>query len=157
MPGLDTGESVLGEQHVIVETEEAKVVLTLDPRAPGHTIVVWKSHRHDFTELDESSTATLFTLCRDVARAMTQALAGVERVYLVTMCDGPVNHLRVQLIPRYRGSPIGSTRPVDRRSPVIDGGKSRPPSLRHSPGELPASLGRGRLCDRMRWVLGGHG
>ena len=118
---LDTGGSVLGQQHVIVETQHAKAVLALDPRAPGHTVVVWKPHRHDFTELDEAETATLFTLCRDVASAMTEALAGVKRVYLVTMCDGPVNHLHVQLIPRYRESPIGSTRLVDQRGPLIDG------------------------------------
>lgn len=96
-------------------------MLALDPRVPGHTIVVWKRHVHDFSELDDRETAHLFTVCRDVARALRTALADVERVYQVTMCDGPINHLHIQLIPRYAGTPIGSMRLIDPRGPVLDG------------------------------------
>jgi diadenosine tetraphosphate (Ap4A) HIT family hydrolase len=32
-----------------------------------------------------------------------------------------VNHLHLQLIPRYAGTPIGSRRLVDPRGPVLDG------------------------------------
>ena len=112
---------VLGPQHHIVDDDEIQVVLALDPRTPGHTIVVWKAHAHDFTELDDHQTARLFTTCRDVARALRAALTDVERVYQVTMCDGPINHLHIQLIPRYAGTPIGSQRLVDPRGPVLDG------------------------------------
>ncbi|HEY9293244.1 MAG TPA: HIT family protein [Microlunatus sp.] len=112
---------VLGPQHRIAEDDYVRVVLALDPRVPGHTIVVWKPHAHDFTELDDQQTARLFTVCRDVARALRTALTGVERVYQVTMCDGPVNHLHIQLIPRYAGTPIGSKRLIDPRGPVLDG------------------------------------
>jgi diadenosine tetraphosphate (Ap4A) HIT family hydrolase len=31
-----------------------------------------------------------------------------ESVYLVTMCDGPMNHFHVQLIPRYANELRGS-------------------------------------------------
>lgn len=112
---------VLGHQHVITDDEDARVVLALDPRVPGHTIVVWKRHVHDFSELDDRETARLFLICRDVARALRTALTDVERVYQVTMCDGPINHLHVQLIPRYAGTPIGSQRLIDPRGPVLDG------------------------------------
>jgi diadenosine tetraphosphate (Ap4A) HIT family hydrolase len=37
------------------------------------------------------------------------------------MCDGGINHLHVQLFPRYAGDPIGSTRFVAPRSPLADG------------------------------------
>jgi hypothetical protein len=37
------------------------------------------------------------------------------------MCDGPINHLHLQLFPRYPGEPIGSTRFVAPRQPLIDG------------------------------------
>lgn len=112
---------VLGPQHLIADDEDVRVVLASDPRVPGHTIVVWKPHVHDFTELDDAATARLFTTCRNVARALRAALTGVERVYQVTMCDGPLNHLHVQLIPRYAGTPLGSRRLVDPRGPVLDG------------------------------------
>lgn len=116
-----SGADVLGPQYVITDQEDVRVVLASDPRVPGHTIVVWKPHVHDFTELDDAATARLFTTCRDVARALRVALTDVERVYQVTMCDGPVNHLHVQLIPRYAGTPIGSRRLIDPRGPVLDG------------------------------------
>lgn len=118
---LASGGAVFGEQCVIAEDDEFRAVLAPDPRAGGHTIVVWKPHAHDFTELDDAATARLAVVCRDVARAIRAALAGVERVYQVTMCDGAVNHLHVQLIPRYAGTDNGSARLVDRRGPLIDG------------------------------------
>ena len=96
-------------------------MLSFDPRSPGHTIVVWNIHVQDFTELDDSETAAIALLCRDVARAIKVALDGVERVYQVTMCDGPLNHLHFQLIPRYAGAEIGSSRLVDVRRPLLDG------------------------------------
>ncbi|WP_195909165.1 HIT family protein [Microlunatus sp. Gsoil 973] len=112
---------VLGPQFVVADETDVRIVLASDPRVPGHTIVVWKQHVHDFTELDDEATARLFTVCRNTARALRGALSGAERVYQVTMCDGPVNHLHVQLIPRYAGTPIGSRRLVDARGPVLDG------------------------------------
>ena len=33
---------------------------------------------------------------------------GAESVYLCTMCDGPMNHFHVQLIPRYSFEKRGS-------------------------------------------------
>lgn len=116
-----TDGAVLGVQSVIAEDDDARAVLALDPRVAGHTIVVWKRHAHDFTELTDEETASLFRFCRDIARAIRAAIEGVERVYQVTMCDGEVNHLHIQLIPRYAGTPIGSSRLVDPRGPLLDG------------------------------------
>ena len=116
-----TGGGVLGEQSVIADHDDVRAVLALDPRVAGHTIVVWKAHVHDFTGLDDAETARLFTFARDIARAIRSAIDGVERVYQVTMCDGPVNHLHLQLIPRYTGTEIGSRRLVDPRGPLRDG------------------------------------
>lgn len=118
---LETGGSVFGEQCVVTDEPDVRAVLALDPRAPGHTIVVWKPHAHDFTELDDDATARLFIVCRNVARAIRGSIAGVERVYQVTMCDGPVNHLHIQLIPRYAGTANGSARLVDTRRPLLNG------------------------------------
>ena len=35
-------------------------------------------------------------------------LYGCESVYLCTMCDGPMNHFHIQLIPRYADEKRGS-------------------------------------------------
>jgi diadenosine tetraphosphate (Ap4A) HIT family hydrolase len=113
-----TGGAIFGQQHVLYEDDRLFAVLASDPRSPGHTIVVWRAHVQDFTGLDQRDTAHLFSVCTEVARAIRAALAGTERVYLVSMCDGPVNHLHVQLIPRYEHEAIGSKRLVSSRQPL---------------------------------------
>ena len=105
---LATGE-VFPDQTIIEEDERFRVVLDLNPRARGHTIVIYKPHRADFTELAPEETAALFTRCTRVANAIKRGL-GAEKVYLVTMCDGGLNHLHVQLLPRFAGEPVGSKR-----------------------------------------------
>ena len=108
------------QQPVIYEDEQFKVVLDLYPRTRGHTIVVYKPHREDVSHLTKEETADLFQLCVRVVNAIKQAL-GAEKVYLNTMCDGAINHLHVQLLPRYSGDPIGSKRFVAPRTPLTDG------------------------------------
>lgn len=117
---LATGE-VFGDQPVVADGARIRIMLDSFPKAHGHTIVVWKPHRADFTELEPHETAELFTRCTEVANAITRAL-GAEKVYLVTMCDGEPNHLHVQLIPRYPGEPIGSRRLAGARLPIRDPG-----------------------------------
>ncbi len=107
---LQTGE-IFGAQSLIYEDADFRVVLELHPRMVGHTIVLYKPHREDVSELTDDETARIFQMCVRVIQAIKQAL-GAEKVYLVTMCDGPINHLHIQLLPRYPGEPIGSRRLV---------------------------------------------
>ncbi len=111
------GGTLLGRETVIAVRGPVQASLSADPRAPGHTIVGWLPHVPDFLGLGEAETATLFNAAREVGLALREAV-GCERVYLVTMCDGALNHLHLQLIPRYPGSAIGSGRLVDPRQPL---------------------------------------
>jgi len=115
---LATGEFFAG-QAVIADEERIRIVLDSNPKTRGHTIVVWKPHRRDFSELKPKETAELFTRCTEVANAIKRGL-GAEKIYLVTMCDGEPNHLHIQLIPRYAGEGIGSKRFVAPRTPIED-------------------------------------
>lgn len=113
---LATGEIFAG-QTVIADGDRIRIVLDPNPKSRGHTIVVWKPHRADFSDLDPGETAELFVRCTEVANAIKHGL-GAEKVYLVTMCDGEPNHLHIQLIPRYAGEKIGSKRFVAPRTPI---------------------------------------
>jgi diadenosine tetraphosphate (Ap4A) HIT family hydrolase len=112
--------SIFGRQPVVYEDSRHKVVLDLFPRAPGHTIVVYKPHREDLSQLRPDETSALFQLCVRLMNAIKGGL-GAEKVYLNTMCDGPINHLHVQLLPRYPGDPIGSGLFVAERGKLVDG------------------------------------
>lgn len=116
---LATGE-LFGDQFVVFDDDTFRVVLEGHPRAHGHTIIVYKPHRDDFTQLAPDETSALFGLATRVANALMQAL-GAEKIYLVTMCDGMPNHLHLQLLPRLPGEPTGSRRFVAPRGVLADG------------------------------------
>jgi diadenosine tetraphosphate (Ap4A) HIT family hydrolase len=119
---LETGQ-VFGNQHIVYEDNLFKVVLELYPRMKGHTIVIYKPHREDISELSEDEACRVFQICVKVVKAIKKAL-GAEKVYLNTMCDGKINHLHFQLFPRYTGDPIGSERFVSERRPLTNGGET---------------------------------
>lgn len=89
------------------------------PRMRGHTIVVYKPHREDISELSTDEAGAVMTMCIRTVQALKGAL-GAEKVYVNTMCDGTPNHLHVQLFPRYAGEEMGSRRFVLARSPIED-------------------------------------
>ncbi len=117
---LQTGGDLFGDEHIVYEDDMFKVALEPYPRARGHTIVVYKPHREDISELSEEEAGRVFEVCVRVVKAIEEGL-GAEKVYLNTMCDGPINHLHLQLFPRYPGEKIGSTRFVAPRGPLVDG------------------------------------
>ena len=92
---------------MIFENELFECFLNGNPRAIGHTIINSKNHYKDMMEIPDS-------LCNEVylfAKKMMNILKDVykcESVYLCTMCDGPMNHFHVQLIPRYSYEERGS-------------------------------------------------
>jgi diadenosine tetraphosphate (Ap4A) HIT family hydrolase len=116
---LQTGE-LFRDQHVVYEDELFRVALDLNPRMRGHTVVLFKPHREDVSELSADEAGLVFAFCVLMTRAIKAGL-GAEKVYLNTMCDGGINHFHVQLFPRYPGDPIGSGRFIAPRGPVVNG------------------------------------
>ncbi len=116
---LATGEP-FGDGTLVYEDDLFKVRLDAYPRARGHTIVVYKPHRVDLSELAPDEAGRVFRMCVGVAKAIKRGL-GAEKVYLNTMCDGPLSHLHLQLFPRYAGDPTGSRRFVAERGLLVDG------------------------------------
>ncbi len=119
---LATGQLFV-EPFLVYEDEDLKVVLDPYPRMKGHTIIVYKPHREDISFLSEDVADRVFRMCIMVVKAIKEAL-GAEKVYLNTMCDGEINHLHFQLLPRYPDEPIGSKRFVLERRPLIDGNET---------------------------------
>jgi diadenosine tetraphosphate (Ap4A) HIT family hydrolase len=116
---LETNQ-LFRDQHVVYDDDLFRVVLETYPRMRGHTIVLYKPHREDFAELLEDEVAVVMLACLRVMQALKEGL-GAEKVYLNTMCDGTINHLHLQLFPRYPGERIGSTRFVAPRGPLVGG------------------------------------
>ena len=105
---IATGE-LFDPQAIIYEDDLYRVALELFPRVYGHTIIIYKPHREDISQLEDDEAGSPFQMCVKVIKALKVAL-GAEKVYLNTMCDGEINHLHFQLFPRYKGDTIGSKR-----------------------------------------------
>ena len=64
-------------------------------------------HYKDMMDIDDDICKKVFLLSKKVMNIIKEVY-GTESVYLCTMCDGPMNHFHVQLIPRYAFEERGS-------------------------------------------------
>ena len=92
---------------MIYEDEKFECFLVGNPRAEGHTAISTKKHFKDMMEIDDETCKEVFLLAKKVMNALKEVY-DAESVYLCTMCDGPMNHFHVQLIPRYSFEKRGS-------------------------------------------------
>lgn len=92
---------------IIYEDDKFECFLVGNPRAEGHTAISSKKHFKDMMEIDDETCNEMFILAKRVMNILKEVYSS-ESVYLCTMCDGPMNHFHVQLIPRYAFEKRGS-------------------------------------------------
>lgn len=100
--------------RMLFENSYFDCLLISNPRAPGHTIISTKEHYKDMMELPDDLCREIYSFARRAMVAL-KSVYGAESVYLCTMCDGPMNHFHVQLIPRYAHERRGSLNFVKER------------------------------------------
>ena len=101
---------------LLFENELFECMLVGNPRAPGHTAIISKVHYKDMLAIPDELCAEVYVFAKKAMNAL-KAVYGAESVYLCTMCDGPMNHFHVQLIPRYTYEKRGSRNFVKERQP----------------------------------------
>lgn len=99
---------------LLYENELFECFLAANPRAIGHTIISTKKHYKDMMESEDELCKHLFVFARKAMCAIKETY-NAESVYLCTMCDGPMNHFHIQLIPRYNYEKRGSKNFVKER------------------------------------------
>ena len=103
---------------MLYENENFECFLCGNPRAPGHTIISSKKHYKDMMEIPDSLCSEIFIFAKK-AMNIIKEVYGSESVYLCTMCDGPMNHFHIQLIPRYNYEKRGSKNFVKPREEFV--------------------------------------
>ena len=105
----ENGNVLYGDNQdkIFYEDEKYECFLVGNPRAEGHTAISTKKHFKDMMEIDDETCREIFVLAKKVMNAIKEVY-NAESVYLCTMCDGPMNHFHVQLIPRYKNEKRGS-------------------------------------------------
>ena len=94
-------------ETTLYENDLFTCVLIGAPRAPGHCCIISKEHFKDMMDIPDQLCTAVYLFAKKAMNALKQVY-GSESVYLCTMCDGPVNHFHVQLIPRYAHENRGS-------------------------------------------------
>ena len=95
------------KDKMLYEDEEFECFLVGNPRANGHTAISTKKHFKDMMEIDDKTCTNIFILAKKVMNVLKEVYLA-ESVYLCTMCDGPMNHFHIQLIPRFSFEKRGS-------------------------------------------------
>ena len=104
---------------IIYEDEVLECFLVGNPRADGHVAISSKKHYKDMLEIDDELCKTVFVFAKKMMNIIKEVYDS-ESVYLCTMCDGPMNHFHVQLIPRYSFEKRGSTNFVKARKEYVE-------------------------------------
>ncbi len=105
-------------KQMLYEDELFECFLVSNPRSIGHTVISTKNHYKDMLEIDDELCKKIFVLAKKVMQVLKDVYK-VPSVYLCTMCDGPMNHFHIQLIPRENSMPRGSKNFVRERSIYI--------------------------------------
>ena len=95
------------KDKMIYEDDYFECFLVGNPRAEGHTAISTKKHFKDMMEIDDETCTKIYLLAKKLMVILKETYKS-ESVYLCTMCDGPMNHFHVQLIPRYSFENRGS-------------------------------------------------
>ena len=115
------GNSLYGDctDKILFENELFECLLVGNPRAIGHTIISTKKHYKDMMEIPDDLCIEVYVFAKKMMNILKDVY-GAESIYLCTMCDGPMNHFHVQLIPRYSFEKRGSINFVKERKEYIE-------------------------------------
>jgi len=95
------------EASVVREDETVVVFMDRNPVTPGHLLVVPREHAVGLEDLDAATSAHVWSVGHDMARALRRSSLGCEGIN-VLLCDGEVAfqtvfHFHLHVIPRYAG------------------------------------------------------
>ncbi|MFE9747118.1 HIT family protein [Saccharothrix saharensis] len=111
---------------VVHEDETVVVFMDLHPVTPGHLLVVPRAHAVGLEDLDESTSAHVWSVGHAMARALRRSTMRCDGIN-VLLCDGEaasqtVFHFHLHVIPRHEG--VGWTPdadPPERERSLLDG------------------------------------
>lgn len=107
------------EASVVYEDETAVAFMDLNPVTPGHLLVVPRKHAVGLEDLDAATSAHVWSVGHDMARALRRSSIRCEGIN-VLLCDGAVafqtvSHFHLHVIPRYAGDGWTLTHEAPRR------------------------------------------
>jgi histidine triad (HIT) family protein len=105
---------------VIARNDGALAILDAFPLAPGHTLVISRSHRGKVQQLEKDEAANVFGLVRVVVAAVenaTGAPATTVAIHNGKEAGQEIAHVHVHIIPRSSGDGAGPVHSMFRQRP----------------------------------------
>lgn len=102
------------EDKILYKDHLIECFLVGNPRCAGHVAISSIKHYKDMMEIDDDLCKHIFSFAKKMMNILKTVYQS-ESVYLCTMCDGPMNHFHIQLIPRYDFEKRGSKNFVKQR------------------------------------------
>ena len=107
------------EYLMLYEDDDIECFLITNPRCSGHMVISSKTHYKDMLEIPDELCQKVFVFAKKMMNIIKDVYHS-ESVYLCTMCDGPMNHFHIQLIPRYKEEERGSRNFVKPRKEYVN-------------------------------------
>ena len=90
----------------LLETERTVSFLDINPRSPGHSLVIPKNHVVVLSELDDETVTEIFKATKSVVQMLEKALQ--PDAFTIGINDGKaagqeIPHLHVNIFPRFNG------------------------------------------------------
>ena len=107
--------------YVIGENEKAAATLDIHPLAPGHAMVIPKSHRETIFDVPNEDLGDIFLLVKETAEKIEKALSPGGFTFGInhgTNAGQAIAHLHIHIIPRYKGDGGGSIHSIVRNPPT---------------------------------------
>ncbi|MEK9180350.1 MAG: HIT family protein [Patescibacteria group bacterium] len=104
----------------LYEDSHALAFLDLEPRAPGHTLIVPKYHAETLETLPEEDAGPLFSAVKKVAKMLMRGLEADGATIGINQgaaAGQVVGHLHVHVLPRYHSDGGGAIQSVVNNKP----------------------------------------
>lgn len=106
--------------EIIHETDNAIAFLDVNPRAPGHTLVIPKTHAEGLADLDKGLVGEIFLAVKHVEKLLKDALK--PDAFTIGINEGAaagqeIPHLHVNIIPRFKNDGGSSVHSVVNNPP----------------------------------------
>ena len=106
--------------NIIEENDDAIAILDIEPKAPGHTMVLPKVHAETILDLPKEKIAPVFEVVQKVTGKLKKAL--LPDGFTLGINHGKnagqaIDHLHIHIIPRYKGDNGGNIHSIVENPP----------------------------------------
>lgn len=105
---------------VIYDDDHATAFLDLEPRSPGHTLVVPKYHAATLEDLPEEEISPLFLAVKRVVHMLVRGLEAHGATIGINQSEAAgqvVGHLHIHIMPRFFGDKGGAIQSIVNNKP----------------------------------------